>query len=91
MATAEAFGTTSNLGIDAARQSSIDQLDELLEARTHEYGFDFIRPTRVLCPDECLTALGGTPLYFDSGHLSPVGSRYLVNRIPTLLNPTTTK
>ncbi|SCW72480.1 Peptidoglycan/LPS O-acetylase OafA/YrhL, contains acyltransferase and SGNH-hydrolase domains [Sphingobium faniae] len=51
----------------------------ILDGLGHRPGLTRVYPEAILCPEgRCLSVLHGTPLYFDSHHLSKPGSRLLV-------------
>lgn len=57
--------------------------NKILVDKAAEYGYVFFSPSRVLCGTDnslnCLVARDGVFYFFDSGHLSPAGSEYLMH------------
>ena len=65
-------------------------IDVMLSTIAIQMNVDYVSITNELCSaDKCLSRVGQTPQDFtaiDEGHLSKVGSEYLVNKIMTRLN-----
>ena len=57
------------------------RVNKLLEETSRKYGFGFYSPTNVMCKSvdslECLVKDSGEFLFFDAGHLSVEGSKYV--------------
>ena len=65
-------------------------VNNLLKSSTQKFNFDYYSPADVICKSDqsldCLVKLKGRFLYFDSGHLSVDGSKYVFERLNMLNN-----
>jgi peptidoglycan/LPS O-acetylase OafA/YrhL len=67
------------------------QLDSILADFSSKIGVNYVSPTRILCNEYgCLTMLGDaadTLIARDYGHLTEIGSRFLVSQFPRYIDP----
>ncbi|MES2856935.1 MAG: acyltransferase family protein, partial [Bdellovibrionota bacterium] len=63
------------------------ELNSLIASVAKEAGVLFVDPTQSMCKnDECLAAIEGQLLYFDYGHMTPLGSEYAAKPVIDLIN-----
>ncbi len=79
-AKAMAWGFNYDLRIGGETRVEIEQLDREIEASARKAGHSFVKPTRVLCKNDCEIDYNGNLIYFDWGHLSPFGSMLVVQQ-----------